>query len=125
MVKQRNRKVNLQPNSVSVDKHHLCYQRRNWKGEAKLLRNYPYCSVEIPKRTIHKAIHNRVLDIPAPSGIAAKAALEQLEMLERHGVIHPTDSPEKRLLILIALFECIAPDTADGLRAQLDVIREF
>lgn len=125
MAKQRKRKVDRQPSATSTDKHHLCYQRRNWKGEAKLLRLHPYCSVEIPKRTLHKAIHHQVLDIPAPSGIAAKAALEQLDILEQYGAIHATDSPEKRLLVLIALFDCVAPDTAAGFRAQLDIVREF
>lgn len=125
MGKQRKRKINCQSSSSSVDKHHLCYQRRNWKGEAKLVRLHPYCSVEIPKRTLHKAIHHQVLDIPAPSGVAARAALEQLEILERCKAIHDTDSMERRLTILIALFDRIAPETTAGFRAQLDIVREF
>ena len=41
------------------------------------------------------------------------------------GAISDKDPFEKRLIVLIALFECVAQPTADALKKQLDLVREF
>ena len=108
------------------DRHHLCYTKHGWrKGSAKRLRLHPYCVVEVPKYTLHAMIHSRVDDIPAPSDIAAEAAIEQLEMLQRYKAISNEDGIEKRLWILYALFECVSPATADAFARQIQVVREY
>lgn len=52
-------------------------------------------------------------------------AMDQLLMLENYGAIHETDGIEKRLTILIALFDSIEPKTAEGFRRQLEIIHEY
>lgn len=48
-----------------------------------------------------------------------------LEYLEKYGAIGPDDPIEKRLTVLIALFECIEQPTADALKEQLRLVHEF
>lgn len=108
------------------DKHHIFYMKRNWRrGALEKLRRHEYCAVYIPKRTLHKYIHDHLANIPAPSQLAAKEALEQLQTLNFKGYLHPYDPIEKRLNLLAALFDCSAQPTADALREQLSVVREF
>lgn len=63
--------------------------------------------------------------IPPPSQEGAKSALWHLRYLERYGGISDSDSIEKRLIVLIALFECSEQPTADAFKKQLEVVREF
>lgn len=106
--------------------HHLCWQRRCWNyGDVKALRSHPYCIVEIPACTLHREIHERINQIPPPSQEGARSALWQLRYLERYGGISESDSIEKRLIVLIALFECSEQPTADAFKKQLEVVREF
>jgi hypothetical protein len=107
------------------DKHHLLFQRRHYTGVLSELRHYPYCVVSIPKNTLHRRIHEYLGDIPAPRPIIAKQALDQLRMLERFGAISDNDDIEKRLTVLIALFECVEQPTADALKYQLSVVRKY
>lgn len=95
------------------------------RGILEVLRTYHYCVIPIPKCTLHRYIHENLRNIPAPSPIAAKGALEQLELLDKMGVLHDTDPIEKRLKLLAALFDCSAQPTADGIRKQLDIVRRF
>ena len=63
--------------------------------------------------------------MPVPKTINAINALAQLRKLEEQGAISEQDSLLKRLKVLIALFDCIEQPTADALKAQLEVAREF
>lgn len=108
------------------DRHHIFYIRREWnKGKLGKIRLHPYCIVPLHKDTIHRYLHVHLACIPAPSGKVVDYVLEQLRMLEEYGAIGPDDSLEKRLTVLIALFECIAQPTADALKEQLRLVREF
>ena len=109
-----------------TDLHHLCYPRKKWsRGYAHALRNYWYLRVEIPKDTLHAAIHHALAEVPIPRGLAAKEALEHLALLNSFGVLHKNDPIEKRLKLLIALFDCIAPATANAFRKQLKIVTKF
>ena len=121
------RKRRCKSRSMSaLDNHHIFYQRRHYKrGSLFELRNYHYCIIPIPKNTLHMEIHEYLGDIPTPSEINAKAALEQLYLLEDYHAISASDSLEKRLMVLIALFECGEQLTADALKRQLDIVCEF
>lgn len=66
-----------------------------------------------------------VSTVPVPKAINARSALEQLRTLERYEVIHETDSIERKLEVLIALFDCAEQPTADALKKQLDIVRKF
>ena len=133
MSKKKQRYVKLQKRKErrlavagGKDTHHLCYQRRNWRNEALVaLRDYWYCKAEIPKNTLHRRIHSIITTVPAPKAANAKSALEQLRSLERYEVIHEEDTIERKLEVLIALFDAIEQPTADAFKKQLDIVRKF
>ena len=112
--------------SGGKDTHHLCYQRKLWHGEALVaLRDYWYCKAEVPKNTLHRRIHALVPIVPVPKAVNAKSALAQLRTLERYEVIHEEDTIERKLEVLIALFDYVEQPTADAFKKQLDVVRKF
>lgn len=63
--------------------------------------------------------------IPPPSQDGAKNALWHLQYLEKYGGISPNDPIEKRLMVLIALFECSEQPTCDALKKQLSIVCEY
>lgn len=109
-----------------TDRHHLFWYKREYsKGWLKRLRDYWYCSLEIPRDTLHRRIHYEVSHVPVPRISSVKSAFEQLTMLEKHGAISRDDDIEKRLKVLLALFDCMEPETTKALEKQLKVVREF
>jgi hypothetical protein len=84
-----------------------------------------YCQVPLQKEGLHKFIHENMHEVPTPNEAAAEAAYEQLIFLERHGVLHDDDPLERRLMILAALFDCTAQETADGFRKQLSLVQSY
>ena len=122
--RKRKRRVS---DKQKLDLHHICYQKRFWRRNSKAneLREFHYCKVYIPRDTLHKSIHAKVVTIPVPRSSSAECALSQLQMLERNGAIHANDPLERRLLILAALFDCIEQPTADAFRKQLALVHEF
>lgn len=110
----------------STDRHHIVWYKRDYaKGYAKRLRDHWYCSVEIPRDTLHRKIHYEVAHIPVPRVQSIKSALYQLELLEQYGGIHKDDSIERRLMVLCALFDCVEPKTYEALKKQYDIVCEF
>lgn len=104
----------------------LCYPKSGWcRGYAKALRDHWYLKVIVPKYTLHSEIHRRVSCIPVPRGQSAREAYEQLMMLEHYGALAHYDTMEKRLELLIALFDCVEQPTAEAFRKQLQIAREF
>ena len=109
-----------------VDRHHILWYHREYsKGWAKRLRDHWYLKVEIPKDTLHRQIHYEVTHIPVPRAISIKDALNQLEILDKFGSISGKDSLEKRLIVLLDIFECIEPSTYNALKKQYDVVYRF
>ena len=109
-----------------IDKHHLLWVRTDWsKGYAHALRGHWYFATDIPRETLHAQIHAELPNIPVPSGQSAKDAYEQVVMLESYGALHKNDPIEKRLRLLIMLFDCTEPKTAEALKRQLDIVRRF
>ena len=110
----------------STDRHHLVWYRRDYnKGWAKKLRDYWYCSIEIPRDTLHHQIHYEIAHIPVPRAIAIKEAWKQLELLEEYKGISKDDDITKRLMVLCALFDSIEPETYMALRKQYEIACEF
>lgn len=108
------------------DRHHILWQRAKWnRGALRQLRDYYYCIIMLPKETLHKYIHSRVSQIPVPREIVTKDVLAHLDYLTNAGAISDNDSIEKRLKVLIALFECIEEPTATALKKQLIAVREY
>ena len=109
-----------------TDRHHIFWYKKAYsKGWAKMLRDYWYCTVEIPRSTLHRSIHYEVAHIPVPRTISIKSALEQLTLLEKFGAIHRNDDIERRIVVLHALFDCSEQRTADALKKQLEIVRGF
>ena len=71
---------------------------------------------------MHRKIHENINQIPPPSQENAGSVLWHLRYLERFGGISDKDPIEKRLKVLIALFDCSEQDTADALRKQLNIV---
>lgn len=114
------------PRTTGNNSHHLLWQRRKWSyGHVKALRSHPYCCVEIPANTLHREIHEAIRGIPVPSQDGAERTLQHLRYLEKFGGISEQDPIEKRLRVLIALFDCSEQRTADALRKQLKVVTDF
>lgn len=109
-----------------TDRHHIVWYRRDYsKGWAKRLRDHWYLHVEIPRDTLHHQIHYEIAHVPVPRVISIKGAIEQLALLEKFGGISRDDSIEKRLLVLMALFDCSEPRTHEALKKQYDIVCEF
>lgn len=121
--KRKKKKRSSYPRTSGNNSHHLLWQRRMWNyGDVKALRSYPYCIVDIPANTLHREIHEELRSIPVPSQYGAERALQQLRYLEKFGGISEQDPIEKRLKVLITLFDCSEQETADALRKQLKVV---
>ena len=111
---------------TSFDRHHIFWIRKEWnKGELNKLRLHPYCIVLLDRDTIHRYLHTHLACIPAPHGGIVDEVLKHLNLLESYGAIGPDDPIEKRLKVLIALFECVEQPTADALKEQLRLVYEF
>ena len=109
-----------------TDRHHILWYKRDYnKGWAKRIRDHWYCSVEIPRDTLHRTIHYEVAHIPVPRVVSIKDALYQLQLLEQYGGIHHDDNIEKRLKVLMALFDCCEPATYNALKKQYEIVCEF
>lgn len=108
------------------DTHHIFWPRHDWnRGWAKTLRTHWYMRVDIPMLTLHREIHHQILMVPVPKAVNIQGALQQLNLLEKHGAIHPYDTLEKRLYILLALFDCCEPATHAAIKHQYDVVRKY
>ena len=113
-------------NNLGEDKHHLFYPRNSWgKGSHYILRTNRYCIAAINKKNLHQNIHKTIPIVPLPSKESVEIVLEQLELLRKYGGIKDGDNAEKRLTVLIALFDFLEPQTTEALEQQLRVVSEF
>lgn len=111
---------------MKKDKHHIFYCRHDYnKGWAKTLRAHWYCTVEIPRDTLHKRLHRELERVPVPTACNIQSALFQLDLLKRAGAIHSYDNIERRLMVLMALFDCCEPKTYEALEKQYEIVRKF
>lgn len=108
------------------DKHHIFYIRKDWnKGELDKLRLHHYCVVKVRRSTLHRYLHTHLAYIPAPNEHYATLIINHLKFLEDNKAITPKDTLEKRLGVLISLFEFVEQPTADALKEQLKIVHEF
>jgi hypothetical protein len=126
MSKKSKLTIGMYQQQRAKDCHHIFFQARHWKRGALLsLRRFHYCRLRIDRDTLHREIHHRLKDVPPPKPINALEALSQLRYLEKFGAISDEDGFAKRLVVLIALFEDIEPQTARALQKQLEIVCEF
>ena len=120
--KFKKRRVNLH----AKDWHHCLFQKRHWKsGWAKVLREHSYCGAMIPKNTLHRFIHEGVNDVPLADGKSCRIAIEAINNWLEAGYISLDDPVERKLEVLIGIFNKISPKTANVLQKQLDIVRNY
>lgn len=120
--KFKKRRVNLH----AKDWHHCLFQKRHWHtGWAKRLREHEYCGSMIPKNTLHRFIHEGVNDVPLADGKSCRIAVEAINNWLEAGYIHLDDPLEQKLLTLITIFNTLEPRTAEVLRKQLHIVRDY
>lgn len=125
--RKHKRKGERQVDYNRKDFHHLLFQGRHWQqGYAKLLRQHPYMGKYIPQATLHREIHAKIHDIPTPNGSECRIAYNEICRLEKLGEIDiVNDSVEKRLDLLISLWEDKCPATVAILKWQRDIVAKF
>lgn len=105
---------------------HIVFTRKRWNvGVFKILREHYYAKASIPRDTLHQVIHSEISYVPLPARSSVIFALSQLDMLESYHAISPKDSIEKKLRVLIAIFDCLEEPTADALRKQLKIVHDY
>ena len=125
MKKKKRRRSMKRTSTRYKDTHHIFWCRKDYQvGWKKRLRDHWYCRVEIPMNTLHHKLHQEIPQVPTPNVQNIKDALFQLNMLEKYNAIHPYDTIEKRLIVLMALFECCEPETYAALKAQYEIVRK-
>lgn len=108
------------------DMHHILWQRRQWKGVySRRVREFWWLKVLIPTDTLHHAIHDEINFIPVPNEKVCKEIFDCLVDMEKRGSLSQEQSFETRLQFLICLTDCREPQTANALKKQLQIVREF
>ena len=79
----------------------------------------------IPKNTLHRFIHEGVSDVPLADGKSCKIAVMAINNWLEAGYISLDDSVERKLEVLIGIFNKISPKTANVLQKQLDIVRNY
>lgn len=102
------------------------WDRSSWnKGYCKAIRSYWYFVVAIPRNTLHAKIHHEIFRIPPPSGASAKDAYNTIVLLDKYGILSKDDPIDKRVAILISLFNYAEPETVIALKREESIIHEF
>ena len=91
---------------------------------AAKLRQCQWCIVVIDFG-LHSYITLKSPPVPIPPDGVIEQVLYKLGRFVRHGSLSKETSLERRLEILVYLFEVAAPATAKALRVQLDAVWEY
>lgn len=127
-IKCNERRVNFAHDPNVKDNHHLLWVSTIWNKQyyARLLRNYWYCQIYIPKNTLHKSIHEEIRGgLSLPSDTTCRAVYNKLLEMEKLGELSSKDPIGYRLKLLISLFGNNDPATVKGLRKQLNIAAKF
>lgn len=121
--KKLKKKQRTQVVSNCCDRHHIFWTRRSYSQHpwALKLRNHPYCIVLIPKNTLHREIHQNVVEVPLPSEMVCESTFKELNRLWDFGAITENDGIIKRLDLLIFIMKYAADDTVEVLQQQRDI----
>lgn len=124
--KKARRKAKVERIRNGCDCHHLLYQRKYWDtGYAKLLRNHQYFKITIPIASLHSQIHRELFNIPRPKDEHLRRAYLVLNILLECQQISLDDPYEKRLDVLIEVWKDTAPQTAEALKIEREIIRSY
>lgn len=108
------------------DYHHILYQRKHWQqGWAKILREHPYCGAQIPRNTLHRAIHAKISTIPLPVEGDCKKIFNELCIAEKNQLLSNEDSIGARIDFIL---ERLSPESArcrEALQMQKDIVAHY
>lgn len=79
----------------------------------------------IPKNTLHRFIHEKVNDVPLADGQSCKIAVQAINNWLEAGYISLDDPVDRKLEVLAGIFNKTSPKTADVLRKQLNIVRDY
>lgn len=106
MRKRKIRRKKSKPSKSRSNNHHILYQRRFWdRGNAKRLRDFWYCQVELPIKDLHNPIHHALNSVPVPDGNRCNEALTELRSLEELGALRNDASIVTRIDVLLCIWE--------------------
>lgn len=128
MSRKNHKRRRLMSSITVTDAHHLLFFRRLWiQGHyQRLLREHWYCKVDIPRNTLHKAIHTMFPSgIPVPDSITARRVYETLLYYEDKKIIRKSDSPAIRSGILAYIFRNEDLEVYNALKEQYDLINGY
>ena len=109
-----------------LNHHHMLWPRKKWrKGYGGKLRCFWYLRPLIPADTLHRYLHENMVGIPRPNELLCESALEQLQILDRKGILHKDDPLPLRLELLICLLDTGDSPTAKALKQQLELITSY
>ena len=127
VTKHKEKNVAWRPCLPECNRHHIFFNKKEWLSSgvwAAKLRQCQWCIVVI-NFELHAYVTLNSPPVPIPPDDAIEQVLYKLGRLVKHGSLNKGTSLERRLEILVRLFEKPAPDTAKALQAQLDVVREY
>ena len=107
--------------------HHCLWIGKKWNAGhySRMLRNYWYFKVYIPANTIHKLIHQEMVEIPVPSEDVCRMVYYDILAMENRGEITPEDPIWERLQLLIDQIGDNCPTTTYALSKQVQILKEF
>lgn len=112
--------------SAKINTHHILWQKRHWdRGWALRLRNHPYCKIDIPKDTLHRFIHESVIDIPVPTGPECKNAYIAITSWIDGGFASMDDDLSERCRKIAMCFRASSPSTYNALIKQKQIADEY
>ena len=74
---------------------------------------------------MHEKIHEAVVNINPPSITNAIHALKMIKDLEMYDSIGELDDLEKRIKVLIFMFDSVEPKTVECLKRQLEIVHDY
>ena len=109
------------------DFHHLLWCRRPWNhGYAHQLRDHIYMGILIPRKTLHRPLHQHMQCIPVPADYLCLDAITRLDAAVRyHDIDVKHDPPSLRLQFLIELWEDRADATVKALKKEQRFFRNY
>ena len=111
-----------------TNRHHILYCRNTWsKGYAKRLRDFSWLIVEVPMKSLHRKIHDKLVCVPMPKGSRIKEAYVVLSELNEKGVLKNDASLITRIDVLLCIWDGYTDcrSTCKALRVQRRIAEDY
>lgn len=111
-----------------TNRHHVLYCRNKWsKGYAKRLREFSWLIVEVPMKSLHRKIHDKLDCVPLPKGVRIKEAFVILQGLASEGALKEDASLITRIDVLLCIWDGYTDcrSTCNALRVQRRIAEDY